>query len=505
MSRKSRRRSSRERSQNNRQSQKSVSDGRRDGVRNSSAVRLFKTPFRMAAFAMRGVLHSKTLLTLPLMLLIASNITDYLVLLHANSAQSLLFFSAMPVPVEDSRRVNAESTKRTVQAVLYLITLLLCALNWRTVYGYLKRFPHLPVLIAFLLFTATYSAQPLKVITNSILILISILMPLLFVIGQRDIRNKLYVFYLVLLTPFLIMHVASMGLLLFYGSNPFELIMSPNRYGGFAGNPNGLGNSAALGIWGAAALILSPAVPSKFRVVGALAIPIFIFSIALSGSGTATVASVLVVVLMGWARILAAVKPRIRFTVNLFSAALFGCLILSVLIMVTPAEIFLAFTGSLGKDATLTGRTDLWGLAKDAIAERPWLGWSFDSHASVMMERKYYQERFHHYHNGFMDTMIDGGIVLIGLVGYHLGCFVVRFVKVFQQNDHVFALLVPLILMLVLNMSEYSLLRPLSEIWQLYIACFVVLTYTHKVHEPVRRTSPKSSRRRRSKPAMRWA
>ena len=35
--------------------------------------------------------------------------------------------------------------------------------------------------------------------------------------------------------------------------------------------------------------------------------------------------------------------------------------------------------GFLGKDATLTGRTDLWEFVKICISQRPLLGWGFSA------------------------------------------------------------------------------------------------------------------------------
>jgi exopolysaccharide production protein ExoQ len=32
---------------------------------------------------------------------------------------------------------------------------------------------------------------------------------------------------------------------------------------------------------------------------------------------------------------------------------------------------------AIGKDSTLTGRTELWAMVTEAIADRPWLGWGY--------------------------------------------------------------------------------------------------------------------------------
>ena len=466
--------------------------------------------YKMARLAVRELSNSSFVLTMPLMLLLASSLTDYLVLLNATNSSALLFFSDMPVPVEDARRVDAESIKKSVQAVLYLITLGLCVAHWRAVKAYVLRWPHLSVLIAILLFSTTYSLQPTKVLTNSILILVSILMPLLFVIGQRNGRGRLQSFYLLIFFPFFISHLASFFLLFFYGTDPLTIIFSTNRYGGFSGNPNSLGNTGALGLWAASALVLTSGIARHWRLMAMFSVPLFMISVAMSGSGTALVTSVLIVSLMFWMRALAAFKPSVRLVVNVFTALAFTLVVLSVLLMVTPAELFLVFTGSLGKDASLTGRTDLWAIAKDAIAQKPYLGWSFDSHASVMSEREY-EVRYNHYHNGFLDTVIEGGMVLMCAVLYNFAWYIARFLKLFRQNDLVYPLVVPFIMIIVLNMSEYSLLRPLSEVWQIYIACFVIMSYRYiDANVPKKPTaksnsSTKKGWRKRKRTVLKWA
>lgn len=445
---------------------------------------------------------SSLLLGLPMSLLFLSQLTDFLVLLSVADAQSLLFFTSKPVQADDPRRLAAEGAQKTFQAVLYLFVFLMCALNWRTVYTYLRQWPHLVLIIALLLFGTTYSTEPVKVVTNSILMVVAILMPLAFAIGQKDSPNRLINFYWFLLIPFVFSHFASLVLLMFYGVDPLSMITSPNRYGGFSGNPNSLGNSAVIGVWVSFAVLLSEQTSRKFKIFAVVSALIFANSIALSGSGTALAVSILVVGLLLWMRFLSMFSNKVRGPINVFSGAFLVCAVLSILVLTTPAEIFLLFTGSLGKDATLTGRTELWDIAKDAVAQRPWLGWSFDSHTSVKSYREYYIDH-NHYHNGFLDTLINGGVVLLLLVLYNLSWFVRVFLRAFRRNQAVFALAVPGIMIVILNISEYSLLRPLSEIWQLYTACFILLTYRYTRSEE--RHRPLDVVRKRRKKSMRWA
>jgi len=459
---------------------------------------------RWARAAFDRLSTSPFLLSLPLSLLFLSQLTDFLVLLKVTDASSLLIFSAQPVQSDDPRRIEAEGLQKTFQAILYLYLLVMCAFNWRAVFGYFRQWPHLVLIVGMLLFTATYSTEPTKVITNSILILISILIPLAFAIGHKDYPDRVVRFYLYLLVPFIVSHSASLLLLFYYGMSPFEIITSTNRYGGLAGNPNTLGNTAVIGLWACFAIILSQQTGKLLRAFAIVSVLVFANSIAMSGSGTALAVSLVVVALLFWMRFVSAFSAQVRGAVNVFATAIFLCGVLAVLVMVTPAQIFLVFTESMGKDATLTGRTELWDMAKGAIAQRPWLGWSFDSHASVKAEREFFIDH-NHYHNGFLDTLVEGGAVLLALVLYHLAHFARVFIKAFHRNRTLFTLVVPGIMLVILNISEYSLLRPLSEIWQLYIACFVLLTFRTVATSNQSSTRRTKSSRKRSKRVLRWA
>ena len=74
----------------------------------------------------------------------------------------------------------------------------------------------------------------------------------------------------------------------------------------------------------------------------------------------------------------------------------------------------------LGRDATLTGRTDIWTALMDAIAARPWLGygygafWGVDSQPAYMV-RLATEWAVPTAHNGWLETALSIG--LIGLAG----------------------------------------------------------------------------------------
>ena len=412
---------------------------------------------------------------LPFAVLLMVTGTDFLVLTNLDGSSDLLFFNQLGTNTADVGREQAELVKTQVLQYVYLVILAMCIFHWREVTGYFKQWPHLLILGGVLAYSALYSIEPFKVLTNTILIVIGYLAAALFAIGfARDTDFK--AFYMAVFYPMLILHLASFILFLQQDRALIDFLLSSNRYGGFAGNPNTLGATAVLGYWAALCLLLVQALSATLRVITVLAIALFVLDIIMSGSGTSLITLIMITLVIFWLRILAIFKPRTRIVINAITAVLMILLLIFVVILSTPADLYLTLTESLGKDASLTGRTELWAIARDAIGERPFLGWGFDSHISVMSE-SIYAVPYNHYHNGYLDTLVEGGIVLLLLVIYNLMRFARSFFVAFRKDATVFPLIVPLVMLLFLNLSEYSLIRPNSQIWSIYVGAFVLLTF----------------------------
>ena len=419
------------------------------------------------------LLKSKFALSFPFVSIFLITSTDFLVLTNFTDAYANLFFTELGARTETAVRDDAEALKTKVARYVYLLVLFLCALNWRVIDSYFRRFPHLILLFAVLLLGCFVSTIPVKVITNVLLTIIGFLTAILFAIANR---KNVDAFFLAVLVPTYIIHIASFGIFQLYDVNLAEFLFSQQRYGGLAGNPNSLGGTAVLGYWGALSLLLSRTSSKAWKYfVIFLAMPLFGLHITMSGSGTATVSIILITMILLWLRFLAAFSNRVRYVLNLSGVFVFLACFLAISVYSTPAELYLSFTDSLGKDSTMTGRTVLWEIAREAISLKPVLGWGFDSHTSVQAQPQF-DIPFHHYHNGFLDTMISGGVVLLVVVLYNLGKFSKVFLTAFRQNENYFPLVLPLIMLLFLNLSEYSLLRPNSPIWELYVGAFVLLT-----------------------------
>jgi O-antigen ligase len=133
--------------------------------------------------------------------------------------------------------------------------------------------------------------------------------------------------------------------------------------------------------------------------------------------------------------------------------------------------------GSIGKDATLTGRTDMWPYIIDMIAKQPWLGYGYSAFwgdwnspgATVWYAAKWTPPNAH---NGLLDLWLALGLagVLVFLSGF--GIVVVRGITWFRvdQSWHSFwPILYPTYLMLA-NVSESFLLNFNDLYWVLYVS-----------------------------------
>lgn len=131
----------------------------------------------------------------------------------------------------------------------------------------------------------------------------------------------------------------------------------------------------------------------------------------------------------------------------------------------------------LGKDLTLTGRTDLWMSVLEMIKQRPWLGYGYqafwnglDGPSAVVWRAEAW--RVPDAHNGFLDLLLQLGIVgmVVFLVGYFAN-IVGSIIRLRRMAGSEFIWPVPfLIFMILSNLPETSLMRANDIFWVLYVA-----------------------------------
>lgn len=142
---------------------------------------------------------------------------------------------------------------------------------------------------------------------------------------------------------------------------------------------------------------------------------------------------------------------------------------------------------ALGKDPSLTGRTEIWDLSIDMIKQRPWLGYGYETFwqglqgPSAYVLRAMGVEGFNapHAHNGILQLSLDIGVV--GVIIYLLGfwsCLIkgVSWARLTRDNIHYWPLLY-MTYMTITNVSESRLMEYNTISWVLYLSIAFTLSY----------------------------
>lgn len=179
-------------------------------------------------------------------------------------------------------------------------------------------------------------------------------------------------------------------------------------------------------------------------------------------------------------------------------AGVVGAMLMGIGIAVPVGAIWLAGNAQaifalFGRDATLTGRTEVWRLVWERIAERPWLGygysafWRGDTGPSGRLIAVL-DEVFSSAHQGLLDLWLDLGLAGILLFA---NSFILSSRRAYASLrrepgvDGTFPALF-LIFLLISNLTESNILTQNSVLWILYVVVSVQLATT-----PVWVTNPR--------------
>ena len=139
-----------------------------------------------------------------------------------------------------------------------------------------------------------------------------------------------------------------------------------------------------------------------------------------------------------------------------------------------------AFFEVVGKDATLTGRTDIWTSLLRAAAERPLLGYGYSGFWSAEQGpaawvRAEVEWDVPSAHNGWLDTLIQLGWVGVAVLSLH---FVVNLLAAgwrTWKGPEVYWALPSTLVLALFSVSESAFLEQNSMTWVLYVATFAKL------------------------------
>lgn len=243
------------------------------------------------------------------------------------------------------------------------------------------------------------------------------------------------------------------------------------RWMGLTWNPNSLGGAVMICVWANVSYFLYAEKLLMRLWIGVSILGAFVL---LVGAGSVTSLALSAAVVLGVPLFYWFASSRSGITAA-FKMSYAGLILLGIFgyIYATQPELFEAnrVLGSVGRDSNLTGRSTLWAIARAAIDERPWLGWSFDALESLPSR---YSIRFNQFHNGYLDLMVRGGMIALGFVIFFALSTAFRIIKLAPGNKKMAASYGVLLLIIMMqNTSETTFGTAPNPLWLLFTFLYI--------------------------------
>lgn len=207
--------------------------------------------------------------------------------------------------------------------------------------------------------------------------------------------------------------------------------------------------------------------------------------VLLSTSKTSLLISLLSVLLFGFLKIYRT-SPFTR--IPLLFALIFTVGMMTMLIKVFPETMF----GIIGKDPSLTGRTDIWLLLGQAIDREYWLGYGFgvfweDPLGPSYIVRQVLQWGVPTAHNGWIEIWLSCGIGIVAIFGLHCIVTIGYLLKSIKKGGRETYWAVMLFVSYMgFSMSESAILQQNSLSWIMFVATSAKLFSLERSFRPLR-------------------
>lgn len=239
--------------------------------------------------------------------------------------------------------------------------------------------------------------------------------------------------------------------------------------------------------------VLNEKEPLPLRLLALPFVPVCFLFIVLADSATSLVFAVLGGAGLIGIKFLWAPALKVR-GLSMVVIVMTVCLILiaTLIVMNMQQNTFVAsFLNLVGKDATLTGRTDLWEGARLASQERPWFGlglegfWYYDSGAAQTLnegDHKPFGTKLT-FHNAYWEVRVHLGLVGLALFIFYLAWTSLRMLYLWFQDGSLVnsALILMLAVNLTMTFTE-------SVLWGVFTAPVLIQALAgiaaFRLHEP---------------------
>jgi O-antigen ligase len=235
---------------------------------------------------------------------------------------------------------------------------------------------------------------------------------------------------------------------------------------------NGMGELLVM-----AAILLPPAIRKRLLppLLGWLGLALTAGLLLPVNSATATV---VVLVIAGTYVVVGIWQLPARLATALTALGIAAALFLTAVLAANIDLILAAFN----RDATLTGRTDIWRYAWTMIERRPLLGYGYNAFWQVPSFSIYAENSFlwavPNAHNAYLDMALSIGLIGLGLLLLFLGGALLRRFRALGSADPVPAmfLIALFVSVLVRAILETNLLGQNSIVWTLIMVFTLLLT-----------------------------
>ena len=162
--------------------------------------------------------------------------------------------------------------------------------------------------------------------------------------------------------------------------------------------------------------------------------------------------------------------------------------LMALLITVFPDFMF----GLIGKDASLTGRTDIWAMLTDAINKEFWTGYGFgvfwqDPYGPSYIIKEVLQWPVPTAHNGWIEIWLSAGVGIVFL--FALQCFLAFGFALFTiryGGRETYWIVLVLISYIGFSMSESEILQQNNVFWIIFVATCAKLFSAERSYRPLR-------------------
>lgn len=186
---------------------------------------------------------------------------------------------------------------------------------------------------------------------------------------------------------------------------------------GYVGSKNGIASCAHMAMFSGIAVLFDRGWPRWLKLAAVAAIGFSLFIISVSYAASVTVVTALSLVLIPLLLALHAVprQGRLASVLLVLAATLAVAPVLPMLGQQVQQYVFKTFD----KDPTLTGRTYLWQVADQWIADRPIIGWGYryqwlsgsPGSIGILRSQQITDARVFSVHQTYLDAWIDLGVI----------------------------------------------------------------------------------------------